>query len=127
MQDKQWQVADTIDYGILKENARANRRNMTEAESIFWSLAKSSGLGEKCRRQYIIGDYIVDFFFRQSKLIIELDGGYHFSPEQQQADAIRQNWLEQMGYRVLRFKNGEVISDTDNVISKIKQNLKASL
>lgn len=127
MQDNQWQVADTIDYGILKENARANRRNMTEAESIFWSLAKSSGLGEKCRRQYIIGDYIVDFFFRQSKLIIELDGGYHFSPEQQQADAIRQNWLEQMGYRVLRFKNGEVISDTDNVISLIKQNLKASL
>lgn len=127
MQDKQWQVADTIDYGILKENAKVNRRNMTEAESIFWFLAKSSGLGEKCRRQYIIGDYIVDFFFRQSKLIIEFDGGYHFSPEQQQADAIRQNWLEQMGYRVLRFKNEEVISDTDSVISKIKRNLKASL
>src|SRR5574344_2763806 len=115
MQDKKWQVADTIDYGLLKENAKVNRSNMTEAESVFWSFAKSSDLGEKCRRQYIIGDFIVDFFFRQSRLIIELDGGYHFTEEQQQEDAIRQKWLEHMGYSVLRFKNEDVLFDTDNV------------
>ena len=82
MQKKGWQRADTIEYGILKENAKANRNNQTEAESIFWSIAKGSGLGEKCRRQYIIGDYIVDFFFRSSRLIIEVDGGYHYIDEQ---------------------------------------------
>lgn len=54
MQDKDWQVADTIDYALLKGNAKANRRNLTEAESVFWNIAKSSGLGQKCRRQYII-------------------------------------------------------------------------
>ena len=53
MHDKNWQVADTIEHELLKENAKANRSNMTEAESAFWQLAKSSGFGEKCRRQYI--------------------------------------------------------------------------
>ena len=124
MQDKDWMVADTMEYELLKENAKANRNNMTEAESAFWSFAKGSGLGEKCRRQYIIGEYIVDFFFRKSMLIVELDGGYHFTEEQQKEDAIRQSWLEHMGYNVLRFTNEEVLLDTDNMISKIKFNLK---
>ena len=124
MQEKDWMVADTMEYGLLKENAKVNRNNMTEAESAFWSLAKGSGLGEKCRRQYIIGEYIVDFFFRKSMLIVELDGGYHFTEEQQKEDAIRQDWLEHMGYKVLRFTNEEVLFDTESVISKIKFNLK---
>ena len=124
MQDKDWMVADTMEYGLLKDNSKANRNNMTEAESAFWSLAKGSGLGEKCRRQYINGEYIVDFFFRKSMLIVELDGGYHFTEEQQKEDAIRQDWLEHMGYKVLRFTNEEVLFNTENVISKIKFNLK---
>ena len=124
MQDKDWMVADTMEYELLKENAKANRNNMTEAKSAFWSLAKGSGLGEKCRRQYIIGEYIVDFFFRKSMLIVELDGGYHFTEEQQKEDAIRQDWLEHMGYKVLRFTNEEVLFNTESVISKIRFNLK---
>ena len=124
MQDKDWMVADTMEYGLLKENAKANRNNMTEAESAFWSLAKGSGLGEKCRRQYIIGEYIVDFFFRKSMLIVELDGGYHLTEEQQKEDAIRQDWLEHMGYKVLRFTNEQILFDTENAISKIKFHLK---
>ena len=97
-----WQVADVIDYGLLKENAKANRNNLTEAESVFWNIAKSGGLGQKCRRQYIIGQYIVDFFFRQSMLIVEIDGGYHFTEEQQRKDTIRQDWLEHMVSRIGR-------------------------
>ena len=121
-----WQVADTIEYGLLKEHAKENRNNQTEAESTFWQLAKSNGLGEKCRRQYIIGQYIVDFFFRKSLLIVEIDGGYHFTEDQQKEDAIRQDWLEYMGYKVLRFTNDEVLYNTDRVIEKIKLNLKSS-
>lgn len=122
-----WMVADTIDYGLLKENAKANRNNMTEAESAFWSIAKGCGLGEKCRRQYIIGQYIVDFFFRKSMLIVELDGGYHFTEEQQKEDAIRQEWLEHKGYQIMRFKNEEVLYDTDSVINKIKSALQGRM
>lgn len=119
-----WQTADVIEYGVLKENAKVNRNKMTKAESLFWSVAKASGLGQKCRRQYIIGRYIVDFFFRSSLLIVELDGEYHFTKEQQEADSIRQMWLEQQGYRVLRFKNEEVLYDMENVIKKIINNFK---
>ena len=96
---------------------------MTEAEAAFWQMAKGNGLGQKCRRQYIIGQYIVDFFFRQSMLIVELDGGYHFTEEQQQEDAIRQDWLEHMGYRIIRFTNEEVLFDTENVAMRVKENL----
>ena len=118
-----WQTADIIEYGILKENAKVNRNKMTQAESVFWSVAKGSRLGQKCRRQYIIGDYIVDFFFRESLLIVELDGGYHFTKEQQEADAFRQKWLEQQGYKVLRFKNEEVLSHIEDVIKTIQNSL----
>lgn len=120
-----WQVADTIDYCLLKENARLNRNNPTEAESAFWQIAKSNGFGEKCRRQYIIGQYIVDFFFRKSMLIVELDGGYHFIEDQQKEDIIRQEWLESIGYSVIRFTNDEVLFNTEYVISKIKSRLKS--
>lgn len=123
MQDKDWQVADTIDYVLLKENAKANRRNLTEAESIFWNIAKSSGLGQKCRRQYIIGQYIVDFFFRQSLVIVEIDGEYHFTEEQHREDVIRQKWLEQMGYKVIRFTNEEVLHNAESVIEIVKYHL----
>lgn len=117
-----WQTANTYDYTLLKENAKANRKNMTEAESAFWSVARAKGLGQKCRRQYVIGNYIVDFFFRESKLIVEIDGGYHFTAQQQKTDAIRQDELEQMGYKVLRFKNEDVLFDIAKVIETIKRN-----
>ena len=118
-----WQVADPLAYTILKENSKNNRRNLTTAETVFWKIAKSSGLGEKCRRQYIIGQYIVDFFFRKSKLIVEIDGAYHFSDEQQKEDAIRQEWLEKMGYTVIRFTNEDILFNTENVINQIKSKL----
>ena len=56
-------------------------------------------------------------------LIVELDGGYHLTGEQQKEDAIRQGWLEHMEYRIIRFTNEEVLCDVDNVIRKVKENL----
>lgn len=114
-----------MDYGWLKENAKANRNNQTEAESCFWQIVKLNGLGERCRRQYIIGLYIVDFLFRKSMLIVEIDGGYHFSDEQQKEDAIRQDWLEHQGYKVIRFTNEQVLLNTENIIQIVKNNLKS--
>lgn len=86
-------------------------------------LQKEVVLEKKCRRQYIIGEYIVDFFFRKSMLIVELDGGYHFTEEQQKEDAIRQDWLEHMGYKVLRFTNEQILFDTDRTLAEIKKHL----
>lgn len=84
-----WMTADPMEYELMKENARSNRKNMTEAESVFWSLVKGGSLGQRCLRQHIIGDYIVDFLFRKSKVVVEIDGGYHFTEEQQKDDVIR--------------------------------------
>ena len=118
-----WMTADPTEYGLLKENARDNRKNMTEAESIFWSLVKGGSLGQRCLRQHIIGDYIVDFLFRKSKVIVEIDGGYHFTEKQQTDDAVRTDWLEKKGYKVIRFTNEQVLCDTDNVIKELKKSL----
>lgn len=61
-------TADSMEYGLLKANAKSNRMNMTDAESVFWSLVKGNALGQRCLRQHIIGDYIVDFLFRKINL-----------------------------------------------------------
>lgn len=119
--DRKWMTADPMEYELLKENARSNRKNMTEAESVFWSLVKGGSLGQRCLRQHIIGDYIVDFLFRKSKVVVEIDGGYHFTEEQQVEDAIRTDWLEHQGYKVVRFTNEQVLCDTDNVINELKK------
>ena len=56
-------------------------------------------------------------------LIVEIDGGYHFTEEQQEEDKARQDWLEQQGYQVLRFTNEQVLVDTDNTINEIRKHL----
>ena len=113
---------------------------MTEAESVLWQHIKGKALGVKFLRQHIIGDYIVDFitFFPSHcsppsggveggleglglGLIIEVDGGYHSERQQQEDDAIRQQWLEQQGYKVIRFSNEQILFDTENSLSLIKQ------
>ena len=72
-----YKTADRLNYGILKDNARKNRRNPTEAEYVFWQCVRCNALGDKCIRQHALGEYIVDFLFRKSMLIVEIDGGYH--------------------------------------------------
>ena len=119
-------TADTMEYGLLKANAKSNRMNMTEAESVFWSLIKGNALGQRCLRQHIIGDYIVDFLFRKSKLVVEIDGGYHITEEQQELDSIRTEWLEGKGYQVIRFSNEQVLFDTERVIEVLKDVIKKS-
>ena len=121
--DRKWMTADPMEYELLKENARSNRRNMTEAESVFWSLVKGCALGQKCLRQHIIGDYIVDFFFRKSKVIVEIDGGYNFTEEQQKEDTKRTEWLEAKKYKVIRFTNEQVLFDINNIIEILKLSL----
>lgn len=113
-------TADPTLYDVLKKNAEDMRKNPTEAEEVLWKALKGKGLDYKFRRQHIIGDYIVDFFCRELNLTIEIDGGYHFTPEQRKADDLRTAELMKMGYTELRFKNEEVLFDLENVLSQIK-------
>ena len=108
-------------YSLLKEYARENRANMTEAERVLWNRINNNQLGHKFLRQYPICDYIVDFICRDEGLIIEVDGAYHRERQQEEDDGIRQRLLESYGYNFLRFTNEEVLFDTDNVINMIEQ------
>ena len=113
-------TADRSQYDLMKENASTNRKNPTEAEAIMWSLLRRNNLGLHFRRQHIILDYIVDFACIEKGLIIELDGGYHNNPKQQQLDLQRTAHLQQLGYTELRFANEELLCEPESVIEKIE-------
>ena len=118
-----YQTAEPLLYDVLKNNATSNRNNPTEAEKAMWEMLRGNSLGEKFRRQHVIGDFIVDFVCLKKKFVIEVDGGHHFSPEQIEADKLRTKILNEMGYHEIRFKNEEVLSNPDKVLSIIQSHL----
>ena len=107
-------------YSLLKENAQEQKKSPTEAEKCLWEMLRAKKIGHRFRRQHIIGDFIVDFICLPLNLIIEVDGKYHNTHQQQEADYIRDSILNQAGYTILRFTNEEVIGNIDNVIRRIK-------
>lgn len=106
-------------YSLLKKFAKENREHPTEAERSLWQMINGGNLGVRFRRQHIINDYIADFVCLEKKLIIEVDGAYHFYEEQIGYDAYRTEALERYGFQILRFKNEEVICNTKEVINAI--------
>ncbi len=106
---------------LLLEKAKDMRANPTEAEAILWQHLKSKKIGDKFRQQHLIGDYIVDFVCLSKRLIIEVDGKIHDS--QIEKDQERSNFLNDRGFKVVRFKNEEVVGNVDGIIEKIKKEL----
>ena len=97
-------------------HARALRQNMTDAERRLWRELRCGSLGARFRRQVPIGPYIVDFACFQRRLVIEIDGGQHHGDARDEA---RDAWLEEQGYRVLRFWNHEVLKNAEGVLQVI--------
>ena len=110
-------------YEILKEFAKKNRREMTKSETILWNALRHQIQGYKFRRQHPIGDFIVDYVCLSEKLVVEVDGEYHDSLEQKIEDQARTNYLQEKGFKVIRFKNDEVNINIKDVIQKIKEEL----
>ncbi len=114
-------------YGLLKELADEKRKNQTEAEQVLWEALRGKQLeGHKFRRQHVIDEFIVDFVSLNDQLIIEIDGGYHNNPKIAEADQLRTNILEELGYTVIRYTNEQVINDLSNVLEDVKKHLQAS-
>jgi leucyl-tRNA synthetase len=105
------------------ELAKRMRKEYTEAEGILWEAIRGSKLEVKFRRQHPIDAYIVDFVCLQERLIVEVDGGYHETKEQEEYDRQRTKILEEIGFKVIRFKNIEVINDLKNTVQKIKETI----
>jgi very-short-patch-repair endonuclease len=104
----------------LTHLARGLRRRQTDPERLLWSKLRDRRLGGwKFRRQMPIGRYIVDFCCPDAWLIIELDGGQHTFDAAIDRDLMRSRELEQCGYFVLRFWNGEVLENLDGICETI--------
>ena len=109
----------------VTKNARALRKNMTDVELLLWHKIRSRQLQNiRFRRQHPIGRYIVDFICLETKLIIELDGGQH--ADQKSYDTMRDTWLSQQGFKILRFWNNDILENMDGVIEFISQHLPPS-
>ncbi len=102
--------------------AKALRKASTPAEEVLWQRLRRDQLdGFRFRRQHPIATYIADFACAERKLVVELDGGIH--DDQANDDARRTEFLESVGWRVIRFSNEAVFSDLDAVLSRVRQEL----
>ncbi|MGB3606750.1 isoleucine--tRNA ligase [Psychroserpens sp.] len=122
-----YQTARKSSYTLINKLKQERVKNPTAAEKILWEQLKTKQLGGyKFRREHIIDKYIVDFVCLAKNLVIEVDGGYHNTAEMQEADKFRTENLEELGFRVVRFTNEEVIGDIESVLEKIEHELRMS-
>ncbi|MDO5968621.1 DUF559 domain-containing protein [Flavivirga aquimarina] len=122
---QKYMTAHPSAYNLLKELQAENKKQSTQAESILWESLRNKKLNYKFRRQHIIDEFIVDFVCLEKSLIIEIDGGYHNTIEQKEADALRIKILNEIGFKVIRFTNEQIIGDIDNVLAYIEKRLKS--
>ncbi len=114
-----FETTDASTYQLLLDKAREMRKNPTEAEAVLWNYLSDNKMGVHFRRQHPVYGYIPDFVCLSEKIIIEIDGGYHFEGEQLEKDAERTRQLNEEGFIVLRFTNEEVLCDIDNTLEEI--------
>ena len=104
----------------LKQASRDLRNNMTDAEKLLWSRVRNKQiLGLQFYRQKPLLNFIVDFYCPAENVVIECDGGQHFTDEGLEADRIRDHSLEYLGLKVLRFDNRQILAEIDGVVEKI--------
>jgi very-short-patch-repair endonuclease len=101
------------------QRAKELRREMTPAEKILWEELRANKLGVRFRRQQIIQGFIVDFYCHRAGLVIEVDGDIH--DLQKEEDERREKVLAEMGLRIVRFGNDEVVRSLSAVVGKIRE------
>jgi very-short-patch-repair endonuclease len=100
---------------------KALRKRPTDAEQLLWRhLRMKQTEGLKFRRQQPIDNYIVDFICFENRIIIEVDGGQH--ADENNKDRERDSYLQQFGFKVLRFWNNDVLQNTNEVLEIIREN-----
>lgn len=104
----------------LKGLSRVLRKGMTDAERLIWRKIRGRQIkGLQFYRQKPIGEYIVDFYCPKIKLVLEVDGGQHYQDRNIFRDKDRSDYLNKIGFKVLRFTNIEVFKNIEGVINKV--------
>ncbi len=110
-------------HPAILERAREMRHPQTVAEATLWHALRNRRTGFKFRRQHPIERFIVDFYCAEAKLLIEVDGESHCQPDQKEYDKARTEYLEGLGYKVIRFSNNDVRYNIDAVANEILQTI----
>jgi very-short-patch-repair endonuclease len=106
----------------LKSLRSSLRKRSTSSEAVLWNILKSRNLdGRKFRRQYSIGNNIVDFCCPSEKLVIGLDGDAHGDYHKIEEDKNRDKYLEDHGFTVLRFENRFVFQEPEYIKDEIRK------
>ncbi|MCC5652134.1 endonuclease domain-containing protein [Nostoc sp. XA013] len=112
-----WQTPHEL-WKKLKPLARQMRCEPTPTEKLLWQkLRDKQLLGFKFRRQQTIDRFIVDFYCNEARLVVEVDGEIHNYTQQE--DAIRQEFLESLGLKVVRFRNEDILERMERVLQDI--------
>jgi very-short-patch-repair endonuclease len=112
----------------LRNPARDLRRNLTDSERVLWARLRAKQiLGVQFYRQKPLGQHIVDFFAPRVKLVVEVDGSQHLEEEHLQEDKHRDQYLFELGLKVLRFDSRVVLTETDAVMEVIYKETKERL
>ena len=111
---------------MADERARILRKTMTPQEVKLWvQLRALRALGYHFRKQSPVPPYVVDFECRRSRLIVEVDGGQHASGRSLRHDKARDRFLQDTGYRVVRFWNNQIDREMDGVLQALLDALSA--
>lgn len=110
----------------LTKLARQLRINQTKEEALLWYNFLSK-YPVRFHRQFVIGNYIADFYCHQGKIVVELDGSQHYDPGVSQKDRARTAYFNGLGLRVLRFTNLEVIKQFSAVCEKIDEEVRKQI
>ncbi len=104
----------------LKQLSRNLRKSMADAEKLLWSRIRGKQLkGFQFYRQKIIGNYIADFYCPKARLVIEIDGGQHYSAEGQEKDRLRDDCMARAGLTILRFTDREALQNLEAVLERL--------
>ena len=104
---------------LVEAVRRLLRNNPTRCERLLWNRLRRKQLGHLFRRQYSIGNYVVDFYCPSKRLVVELDGGQNNDKTTIEYDKQRTKSFEELGIRVMRFWNSEVVKNIDEIVEAI--------
>ena len=103
------------------EKAKDLRQEQTQTEIILWSKLRNRQFeGLKFRRQHPVGQFVVDFYCHEKRLVVEVDGGIHEKEDVKERDENREFELKNFGLRIIRIKNEEIEQNIEKVLEKLK-------
>ena len=106
---------------IIFANAKRLRNEPTASEIIFWGLLKQHFADFRFKRQHPVSQYIADFYCHKLRLVVEIDGEIHLSKDAIKNDKLRDEFMNSLNLKIIRFTNDEVCKNGEEVVKKLRE------